>query len=312
MRRELTGVFAPLVTPFRSDTGEVDLDWVKRHLAFLRSRGCNGVVPAGTTGEGPSLGFDERCRLVDCVVEHAAGMAVIAGVGTPSLTDTAALVRHAFQAGADSVLVLPPYYYRSIPVKGLIAYYRQLCDRALEPGQQVFLYHIPHVSGVPVTHELLDGLMETHAECVGGIKDSSRDPEALRSFVSRYPSLRVFCGSDSLADLAFSIGAAGTISVMANLIPDHIQALRRVAGTDAAQPLQDHLSQARQTLAAYPVIAAIKYALHRLAGFPLTATRPPNVELSPEQQAALTRDLAKLGFVEVAWAGPPTMCSQEN
>ncbi len=299
MRRELSGVFVPLVTPFRPDTGEVDLDWVKRHLAFLKARGCDGVVPAGTTGEGPSLGFDERCRLVDCVVENAAGMAVIAGVGTPSLTDTAALVRHAFRAGVDGVLVLPPYYYRSVPVAGLIAYYRRLCDLALEPGQPIFLYHIPHVSGVPVTHELLDGLMETHAECVGGIKDSSRDPEALRSFVSRYPSLRVFCGSDHLADLAFSIGAAGTISVMANLVPGHIQALRRVAGTDVAAPLQERLSQARQALTAYPIIAAIKHALHRLADFPLTATRPPNVELSLDQQAALTHDLAKLGLVEV-------------
>ncbi|MCS7222442.1 MAG: dihydrodipicolinate synthase family protein [Anaerolineae bacterium] len=299
MRRALGGVFAPIVTPFRPDSGEVDLNWVERHLAFLRARGCDGVVPAGTTGEGPSLGFDERCRLVDCVVENAAGMAVIAGVGTPSLTDTAALIRYAFQAGVDGVLVLPPYYYRSVPAAGLIAYYRRLCDLALEPGQQIFLYHIPQVSGVPVTHELLDGLMETHAECVGGLKDSSRDPEALRAFVSRYPSLQVFCGSDSLADLAFSIGAAGTISVMANLIPDHIQALRRVAGTEAATPLQDHLSQARQTLAAYPIIAAIKYALHQLAGFPWTATRPPNVELSPEQQAALTQNLARLGLVEV-------------
>jgi 4-hydroxy-tetrahydrodipicolinate synthase len=300
MRQKLAGVFAPLVTPFRTDTGEVDLKWVRRHLAFLKERGCDGIVPAGTTGEGPSLGFDERCRLIDCVVENAAGMAVIAGVGTPSLTDTAALVRYAFQAGVDSVLVLPPYYYRSVPVVGLIAYYRHLCDRALKPGQQLLLYHIPHVSGVPITDELVDGLMETHAECVGGIKDSSRDPETLRSFVSRYPSLRIFCGSDHLAHLAFSLDAAGTISVMANLIPDHIQALRRATGTKAAIPLQEHLSQARQTLAAYPIVAAVKYALHWLADFPRTATRPPNVELSPDQQAALTQDLVRLGLLQTA------------
>jgi 4-hydroxy-tetrahydrodipicolinate synthase len=295
--KELSGVFAPNVTAFRPSDGEIDLNWIRRHLAFLKARGCDGVVPAGTTSEGPSLGFDERCRLVDCVVDHAAGMAVIAGVGTPSLTDTVALSRYAFRVGVDGVLVLPPYYYRSVPVGGLIAYFRRLCDLALEPGQQIFLYHIPPVSGVPITHELLDGLMETHAECVGGLKDSGRDPDALRAFVSRYPTLRVFCGSDNLADLAFSVKAAGTISVMANLVPDHIQALRRVAGTDTAVPLQERLTQARQALVAYPTPAAVKYALHRMADLPPTATRPPNVELSPEQQIALTQDLIKLDLL---------------
>ncbi len=297
---ELGGVFAPTVTPFRPADGEVDLAWVERHLAFLKARGCDGVVPAGTTGEGPSLGFQERCRLIEHVVAHAQGMAVIAGTGTPSLADTVALTRHAFRAGVDGVLVLPPFYYRTAPVEGLIAYFRRLCDRALEPGQRIFLYHIPHVSGVPVTHELLDGLMATHAECVGGLKDSSRDPEALRTFIQRYPSLRVFCGSDHLVDLAFSSGAAGTISVMANFMSDHIQKIRRVAGTSAAEPLQAQLSEARRVLSAYPTQAAVKYALQRIADLPPVATRPPNVELSPEQAATLARELAELGLVETA------------
>ncbi len=297
--RDLAGVFCPTVTPFRPD-GEVDLEWVGRHLAFLRERGCDGVVPAGTTGEGPSLGFEERCRLIDYVVSHADGMAVIPGTGTPSLADTVALTRHALRAGADSVLVLPPFYYRSAPVDGLIDYFRRLCDQALQPGQRIFLYHIPHVSGVPVTHELLDGLMETHAECVGGLKDSSRDPEGLRAYIQRYPSLRIFCGSDDLAAFAYSEGAAGTITVMANLMPDLIQSIRRAADTDASESLQKRLSRSRGLLADYPVQAAVKYALHRIAGLPETATRPPNVELSPSQREALGRGLECLGLLETA------------
>jgi 4-hydroxy-tetrahydrodipicolinate synthase len=166
------------------------------------------------------------------------------------------------------------------------------------PGQRVFLYHIPQVSGVPVTLELLDGLMETHAECIGGLKDSSRDPDGLRTFIRRYPSLRIFCGSDNLADFAYASGAAGTISVMANLMPDLIQDVRRVAGKEEAEPLQARLTQARQRLAAYPTQAAVKYALHQIAGLPEAATRPPNVELSPEQKAALSQDLVRMGLLE--------------
>jgi dihydrodipicolinate synthase/N-acetylneuraminate lyase len=70
-----------------------------------------------------------------------------------------------------------------------------------------------------------------------------------------------------------------------------------VAGTDTAVPLQERLTQARQALVAYPTPAAVKYALHRMADLPPTATRPPNVELSPEQQIALTQDLIKLDLL---------------
>ncbi|MCD6288913.1 MAG: dihydrodipicolinate synthase family protein [Anaerolineae bacterium] len=294
---KFSGVFAPTVTAFHYTSGDLDLEWITQLLSFLKRRGCDGVVPAGTTGEGPSLGFDERRRLIDHVVAHADGMTVIAGTGTPSLTDTIELTRHAFRSGVDGVLVLPPYYYRAAPVEGIADYFRRLCDRALEPGQRIFLYHIPRVSGVPVTHGMLDSLMATHAECVGGLKDSSGDPESLRSFIQRYPRLRVFCGSDSLARLAYTEGAAGTITVMANLIPDRLQALRRMSDLAEANRLQAYLTRARQTLRAYPTQAAFKYALHRIAGLPETATRPPNVELTFEQQVRLDRDLIELGLV---------------
>ena len=295
--KELGGVFAPTVTAFRPQDGELDLDWVKRHLAFLRARGCDGVVPAGTTGEGTSLGYHERCRLIDAVLEGAQGMPVIAGVGTPSLADTIDLARYAFRAGVDAVLVLPPYYYRSVPTVGLVAYFQRLCDRALQPGQRIFLYHIPPVSGVPITHELLDALLETHRECVGGLKDSSRDPESLRAFVARYPDLRIFCGSDNLADLAYSSGAAGTISVMANLVPDWLQAVRQARGTPAAGPLQERVTRARRAFGAYPTQAAMKYAVQCVAGLPPAATRPPNVELTAGERSALERDLHELGVL---------------
>lgn len=295
--KELRGVFAPIVTAFRPQDGDLDLDWVKHHLAFLRARGCDGVAPAGTTGEGTSLGYHERCRLIDAVLEGAQGMPVIAGVGTPSLADTIDLTRYAFRAGVDAVLVLPPYYYRAAPTAGLVAYFQRLCDRALQPGQRIFLYHIPPVSGVPITHELLDALLATHGECVGGLKDSSRDPEGLRAFIARYPGLRIFCGADNLADLAYSSGAAGTISVMANIVPDWLQAVRQAQGTPVAGPLQERLTRARKALAAYPTQAAMKYALQCIARLPPAATRPPNVELAAEERTALERDLRALGLL---------------
>ena len=219
-REALGGVLAPTVTPFVNQSLEIDFRWVAEHLELLRERGLDGVVPSGTNGEGPSMSLDERRKLIDVCLENKGDMLVVPGTGCASLKDTIALTKHALVSGADSVLVLPPFYFKNPPLNGLLAYFRTLCDEAVPPGKGIILYNIPQISAVAITHDLLDGLLKTHPECVWGVKDSSGDPDSLRAFVSGYPSLRIFAGSDRLARLAYDLGAAGTISALANIVPE--------------------------------------------------------------------------------------------
>ncbi len=296
----LSGAFAPIVTPFRADGTTIDYAWIPYLLSYLQEQGLDGVVPMGTTGEGPSLSVDERKTLLDTVMARRGRLRVVAGVGTPSLTETIDLTRHAFASGVDSVLVLPPYYWRNVSDEGLLAYFRTLCDRGLQPGQKIMLYHIPQVSGVPVTLRLLDGLMETHAECILGLKDSTGNPHSLTQFIQRYPTLRVFVGSDRLVSFAYGNGAAGSITACANLVPAAIQRVRRLAqqGEDTTEA-QAELTALRDLLQEYqPIQAAIKVLLTRLAQVPMTYVRPPLTNLTPHQQFELMEKASALPILK--------------
>lgn len=297
---ELSGVFAPIVTPFRVGGTSIDFAWLPYLLSYLEAHGLDGVVPMGTTGEGPSLSPDERKSLLDTVMARRGNLKVIAGVGTPSLALTIELTRHAFASGVDSVLVLPPYYWRNVSDKGLVTYFRVLCDEAVEPGQKIMLYHIPQISGVPITLNMLDELMRTHGECILGLKDSTGNARSFLEFMRRYPSLRVFVGSDDLAGLAYEMGAAGTISLAANVVPHKLQDLRRraQAGEDYDE-LQDALRELRALLVEFgPVQASLKVLLANVLSTPLTFVRPPLVNLSAEQQFGLLSRARELPILE--------------
>lgn len=288
MTAELRGVFAPIVTPFRPGDGEVDLPWIARHLAYLRTHGCTGVIPCGTNGEAASLSVAERIRVTEAALAGAGDMPVIVGAGAAALPDAIALTRHAFAAGADAVLVMPPFYFKSPPEAGTAAWFQRLFDAAVPPGGRVLLYHIPQTTGVPITAGLLERLLASHAELVYGLKDSSGDPQQGAHFRAAYPGLAYFAGNDHRVAEACADGGAGAITAGANVFPDLVAAVQDAAwsGQDAAAA-QAILSAARSLLETYPLQPATKAALAALAALPPTAVRPPQVELSPAQQAAL-------------------------
>lgn len=292
----LAGVFAANVTPFHADTLAVDFDWLRGHLAYLQARGADGVVPLGTNGEGPALSLNERKAVIDAVMGAAGSLTVIPGVGCANLPETIELTRHAFAAGAASVLVLPPFFFKNVSDRGVLAYYRRLCDAALQPGQAILLYHFPRLSGVPITDEIVEGLRASHPGCLAGLKDSGGDLPHILHWNALFPELRVFAGSDSLAGRAVAGGCAGVITAAGNLIPDLLQAVRRavLAGDEpAAAAAQARVNTVRGWLEqASSMHAATKFLLSLFAGLPPTAVRPPLVDLDPAEQAELARQAA--------------------
>lgn len=286
---KLSGVFAANVTPFDPVTLDLVPGWMSRHFEFLRANGCNGVVPMGTNGEGPSMSLDERKAVVDMAMEASQGLAVVPGAGCASLPDTAELTRHAFIAGADGVLVVPPFFFKNVTQAGVLEYYRRLCDAALEPGQALLLYHFPKMSAVPIGDEVVAGLEESHPGCVAGIKDSSGDLASVLHWNVLFPRLRVFAGSDTLASEAYKAGLAGTITAGGNVAPNLLQGIRQavLAGEDPAE-IQAQLNRVRSWLEMSPSMhAATKFLLTLFAGLPEVSVRPPLVDLSETQRAEL-------------------------
>lgn len=285
----LAGVFAAIVTPFDPASLAIDPDWMPRHLAYLRARGCDGIVPLGTNGEGPAMSVAERKSVIDSALDAADGLAVVPGTGCASLPDTVALTRHAFAAGADAVLVIPPFFFKNVSDAGVLAYYQRLCDAALQPGQQILLYHFPKLSAVPIGDAVVAGLRQSHPGCVAGVKDSSGDFESIIHWNRLFPELRVFAGSDSLAARATAAGVAGVITAGGNLVPDWLQAVRQaVLAGDDPTPAQEQVNLVRGWLERSPSMhAATKFLLTLFAGLARTAVRPPLVDLNEAQQAEL-------------------------
>ncbi len=293
---ELPHTVPAIVTPFTKGGLELDPQWMPQHLAYLERRGADGVLALGTNGEGPSLSLEERKQVIDTVLRARGGLRVFVGTGCSSLSDTVSISRYALEAGADAVLIVPPFYFKGLTPQGLIAYYDAIF-RALPREGKAMLYNIPSHSGVEIVDELVDALAERYPEQLLGIKDTSGELEKTRHYIQRYPQLAIYNGSDGNIGEAYRAGAVGAISSTANVFPDLLVAVRKahLEGGDMAGP-QSKLSAVRQLVERNPFPATVKYLIHIVAGLPLTQVRPPLVDLTPEQAAAVEREVRAMGL----------------
>jgi 4-hydroxy-tetrahydrodipicolinate synthase len=285
-------LFVASLTPFRPTDGAVDHAWIAGHLRWLAANGADGVVPCGTTGEGPSLGLAERKAVIETVVAHRGGLRVIAGTGCVALGETIEATRHALALGADAALVIPPYYFKAITTDGLLAYYRAVCD-ALPAGGRIMLYHIPPVSQIAITTELIDGLLDSHPGAVMGLKDSG-DAAHTAMLIARYPQLAIYTGGAPLLARALRDGAAGGIFALANAFAPELRAIitAHAAGADSDVPQRAvvAINEALKPLGAVP---ALKALVPVIAGLPATTPRPPLLPL-PGGAASVQARLAAI------------------
>jgi len=291
-----TGVFAAAITPLRSDFSP-DLGALPSFLNFLAQRGCHGALLLGTTGEGPSFSPEQRRKVYHAALEvrqEHPEFCLLAGTGTPSLDETSALTRSAFDLGMDGVVVLPPYYFRKASDDGLFTWYQEVIHQAVPNDGAFFGYHFPGMSGVPLSLDLLARLKDTFANQFKGIKDSSGDPAFAEELGTRFgKDLVVFTGNDSLFTLALQSHAAGCITALANLIsPD----LRRIWDTSqSSQPdlkLQEKVNSVRAIFEQYPPAPPLlKVLLARYFGFPRWPVCPPLLPLPLETEDIVASQL---------------------
>ena len=274
------------VTAFSPGGERVLLDFVPQHLAYLEHHGADGVLTLGTNGEGVSLSMEERKEVIDAVITHRGRLGVFAGTGCVALPETIELSRYAIERDVDGVMIVPPFFFKDVPVEGLIAYYDALMS-ALPPQRKVLLYNIPSHSGVEISDELVDALLERHEERLLGIKDTSGSIENTKRLIDRYPQLEIYNGSDSNTALAAAAGATGAISAAGNVFPDRVLAAWEAgkAGESAEnmEETQAELTKVRDFIAKFPPHSAIKHLLHVAAGLPLTSVRPPLRDLTPDE-----------------------------
>ena len=299
----LAGVYAAAVTPLHREgdptASVLDLESLPALLHFLARRGCHGAVLFGTTGEGPSFSPGEREAVMRAACEARdalPGFRLIAGTGTPSLSESIELTRLAFDLGYEAALAVPPYYFRTVTDEGLFHWFSELIRKAVPPDGYILGYHFPRVVGVGFSIELLKRLKDAFPVQFAGLKDSSHDADLARDLGETFGSdLVVLTGTDTYLQLAMQNQAAGCITALANILsPD----LREVwdglrAGTDISAA-QARVDQHRHALEKYPPFPpALKSLLHRLHGFPRWSVRPPLEDMAPELEDRLAGEFMK-------------------
>jgi len=292
-----SGVLAPVITPFKADFS-IDSHRLTQHCHWLQ-RQNTGLAVFGTNSEANSLSVDEKIALLDHLVAHQIDAAnLMPGTGCCALTDSITLTTHAVRSGCAGVLMLPPFYYKPVSDEGLYASYSQIIEKVGSSRLRLYLYHIPQLSGVSISADLIDRLVRNYPETVVGIKDSSGDWANTQSYLDRaWPDFRVFCGSESLLLQNMQNGGAGCISATANVNPAAIRNLYLNWAEPEADEWQSELNQVRTVFQSLPMIPALKAATAVFAKDPdWTRVRPPLLALNEEQGDLLTKQLTDIGF----------------
>lgn len=216
-----------MITPF-TEAGALDLDGAQRLADRLVSRGCDGLVLSGTTGESPTTTDAEKSALVTAVREAVGDRAaLVAGVGTADTRHTVELALAAEKAGADGLLVVAPYYSRP-PQDALEAHFREIADAC---GLPLTLYDIPARTGTRIEPDTLVRLAE-HPRIVA-VKDCSYDLLGTQKVLAR-TDLAYYAGCDEQILPLYAIGAAGYVSTVANVAPEPLRAV--LDAFDAGDP----------------------------------------------------------------------------
>src|SRR5438309_3918831 len=228
MTQRIRGVLAPVLTPFKADLSP-DRERFMAHCKWLLSQNC-GLAVFGTTSEANSLSVEERSTLLDALV--AAGIntsRMMPGTGCCSITETVKLTAQAVKHGCAGVLMLPPFYYKSVTEEGLYRYFSEVVQRVGDTRLKIYLYHIPPVAVVGITTGLVERLLKSYPNAIAGMKDSSGDWNNTKTFLDAFAEtgFDVFVGSESFLLANMRNGGVGTISATANVNPAAIHKLYR-------------------------------------------------------------------------------------
>ncbi|MCB0073847.1 MAG: dihydrodipicolinate synthase family protein [Caldilineaceae bacterium] len=276
----LRGVFAPVLTPFKSDLSPDVARWID-FCRQLLDDGCNGLCPFGTTSEANSLGMDERMDMLAQLVDAGVDPAILMpGTGTCAIPDTVKLTKHAVELGCGGVLMLPPFYYKGVSDDGLFRSIAEVIERVGDARLHIYLYHIPPIAQVGFPLAVLERLSAAYPHTVVGMKDSSGDWNNLQATLTALPDFNTFTGSEKFLLQTLRLGGAGTISAMANVIPGHLRRLYDGWLGEDAERLQEEANVMREYVRSYAPIPAIKAIIGQRAGDPAWRTvRPPLVAM---------------------------------
>ena len=285
-------VVTAMVTPFDA-SGAVDLPLAARLARHLVEQGSDGLVVCGTTGESPTLSWNEQLQLLQTVREAVGSTAkVLAGTGSNSTAEAVQATGEAAAAGADGALVVVPYYNKP-PQDGLEAHFRAIAEAA--PALPLMLYNIPGRTGCSIAPGTVARLMDCpNVVSFKAASGTTEEVTALR--LACGPDLAIYSGDDGLTLPMLAVGAVGVVSVASHVVGPEIRAMIEAycqGDGPTALAVHEQLQPLFKALFATTNPIPVKAALE-LNGWPVGAPRPPLSSLSDAMRTTLAQALSAL------------------
>ncbi len=288
------GTYTAVVTPFRD--GRIDEPAFRALIQAQVRAGVDGIVPVGTTGESPTVSYEEHNHLIDLAIEASAGrVKVVAGTGGNATSEAIYLTEHAEKAGADGSLQVAPYYNKPTQ-EGLFQHFREVARHTKLP---IILYSIPGRCGVEIAVETVRRLA---AECpnIVAIKEAGGNPDRVSQLRAALgPKFVILSGDDSLTLSFMALGAHGVISVASNVIPRQVVDMVRAfsqGNLAAAQRIHHRYYPLIRDLFIETNPVPVKAAM-AMMGKIAEEYRLPLVPMSPGNRATLAATMKACGLV---------------
>jgi 4-hydroxy-tetrahydrodipicolinate synthase len=288
----LTGSMVAIVTPMRED-GSIDYDALKALIDWHIASGTAGIVIVGTTGESPTVTFDEHFKLIETTVQHVnKRIAVIAGTGGNSTAEAVELQAHAKKVGADAGLSVVPYYNKPTQ-EGLYQHFKKIAESVDLP---VILYNVPGRTVADLANDTTARLSTVPG--IIGLKDATGDLPRFSDLLKRVSaSFGIYSGNDDSALALMLLGGHGVISVTANVAPKQMAQMCSAAlkGDFAqARTINEHLLSLHFKLFVEANPAPVKWALKEMGRIP-GGIRLPLVPLSAHHYDTVRKALIEAG-----------------
>jgi len=285
-----------LVTPFKNN--ELDEETYIKLINFHLENGTNGLVPAGTTGESPTLSHLEHEKVIElCINESKGKIPVIAGTGSNSTDEAIALTKHAEKAGADGALVVTPYYNKPTQ-EGLYQHYKAINDNTSLP---IIIYNIPGRCVIDMSVDTMARLFEL--KNIAGVKDATGDLNRLDQTLKKLgPDFIQLTGEDGLAFEFNKRGGVGIISVTANIAPKLCSDMQKFSKSDndhdmkEAEKIDNLLQPVHKSLFAESNPSPVKYA-SKLLGLCDDEVRLPLVKVMEETKLKVKTSLVSANLL---------------
>ena len=285
-----------LITPFKNN--ELDEETYIKLINFHLENGTNGLVPAGTTGESPTLSHSEHEKVIElCINESNGKIPVIAGTGSNSTEEAISLTKHAEKAGADGALVVTPYYNKPTQ-EGLYQHYKAINDNT---GLPIIIYNIPGRCVIDMSVDTMARLFEL--KNITGVKDATGDLNRLDQTIKKLgPDFIQLTGEDGLAFEFNKRGGVGIISVTANIAPKLCSNMQKFSKSDSdneikeAERIDSLLQPVHKSLFAESNPAPVKYAA-KLLGLCDDAVRLPLVKIMDETKLKVKNSLVSAKLI---------------